>query len=757
MTFRQSSVSVRGLLPLLVCSAIAACGDDDPSPPSDAGSDAADAGADVGVDGGGEGDSGLDEDGCRVLTLGPRDFQFNLFGQLTGLRYPVVPNLDETAADFLLLELYDSTTEGVPALQVGTFDLAAPGNDNLGTCQHCLWVRVDETPEGVVPAVYYQTEGSITLDVVTDPLEPIFAGSTGRVVLRRATVNEEGHSVLAPEGDCVSLPPLYFDTSPTPNAPCLSAEHCGNALLEICDPDSGRCGEPQCGEFLSCPRDGQTCVSQYRDLFHGACYTSCDPSVSPSDCGGEQRCVQFGVDPSYGLCKTVGEGRLGERCEITDNGTSCAGTAVCSELSGTCTLSCDFYAATPGCGDGALCSLFGVCEPSASGRDTALGEPCGEADELATGCAPDGEAFRGICFAYPPAPPICQRACLGERGCDEGEFCALRFTSGLGVCLPIPVCGDGALGEVNESCDDGNTESGDGCSADCQNVEYEILCESPPGLPFGVEIEGDTSNARDGFQSSCQAGRARADLFTVTPPGPGRLTLQLASASNQTLALRAACADVATEILCAERAAGGEAEEIVHQVTSTTGLALTVVVSAFTVLEEGPFAVRADFVAELCGDGVVAGAEICDDGNTVSEDGCRGDCREVEYDFYCAQAQSLSTSSANAGDTTGAPNLFANECFEPGRPSGPDHIYHFVAPADGQLHLFLESPELMAVAVLDGCAPPSAVAELACNASFTLGTIDFDMTAGQAVTVLVDGFRPGDEGAYTLHATFTSN
>src|SRR5690606_31406831 len=43
------------------------------------------------------------------------------------------------------------------------------------------------------------------------------------------------------------------------------------------------------------------------------------------------------------------------------------------------------------------------------------------------------------------------------------------------------VCGDGLL-TADEACDDGNTEDGDGCSADCKSVEPGMIC-TPPGQP----------------------------------------------------------------------------------------------------------------------------------------------------------------------------------------------------------------------------------------------------------------------------------
>src|SRR5262245_25623354 len=39
-----------------------------------------------------------------------------------------------------------------------------------------------------------------------------------------------------------------------------------------------------------------------------------------------------------------------------------------------------------------------------------------------------------------------------------------------GLCIPIH-CGDNVVTATVEACDDGNNESGDGCSADCRSLE----------------------------------------------------------------------------------------------------------------------------------------------------------------------------------------------------------------------------------------------------------------------------------------------
>lgn len=701
-------------------------------------------------------DSGVDEDGCRILTVGTRDFQFNLFDQLLGVRFPVTPNLGGARADVLRVELYDSTTPELPPLTTGTFDLSAV--TDLATCQHCVWVEVDATEDGTVDTIYLATNGALTIDSITDPLGPVFAAHTERAVLRRAQVGENGHTTLVPGGDCISVTALSFNTTTTRGQACESALDCGNPLLEICDPSSNTCTEPECNFDTPCSGDGELCLIQYRHLFDGACYQTCNPSASTNGCPAAQACTQRGPDPSFGICKYVGTGALGAVCEVEDNTTSCAGEAVCSAFSERCVASCSFYADEPGCPGYSMCSLFGLCEAPWIGESVALGAACGADAYQAQGCAPDGEVFRGICFGFEGDPLTCQKACLGDQGCGSGEFCAQRYATGVGICLPLPVCGDGVRGEINEVCDDGNTMDGDGCSADCQTAETDVLCTNATSLALGAPTQGNTASGADGLMSSCQAGLARADLFGVAPPGRGRLRLHLTSQTSQTLSLRTNCADVASELACRGELGVATDGELVVQVTDATPAPLTAMVSAMTVIEEGPYTIVADFVPEQCGDGVIAGREACDDNNTNGNDGCSADCFSFEYDWLCAQAPVLSTSAATTGDLTAAPALFGSSCAtDEGLDLHPSRLHRFVAPAAGTLHLDLDDGTGLAVlAVRDGCGEPSATSELACRPAFLNGEIDVPLAAGQAITAVVTSYFLDDMlGTYTLQATFT--
>ena len=135
------------------------------------------------------------------------------------------------------------------------------------------------------------------------------------------------------------------------------------------------------------------------------------------------------------------------------------------------------------------------------------------------------------------------------------------------------LCGNGVV-ESGEVCDDGNTSGGDGCSADCTQVETGYKCppaggecskipETETGCGNGVVESGeqcDDGNTAGG--DGCSASCMKEAGFTCKKPG------------------------------------------------------------------ESCEAVKS------CGNGVLDAGEACDDGNTVSEDGCSADC-EKEEGFTC--------------------------------------------------------------------------------------------------------------------------
>jgi cysteine-rich repeat protein len=84
------------------------------------------------------------------------------------------------------------------------------------------------------------------------------------------------------------------------------------------------------------------------------------------------------------------------------------------------------------------------------------------------------------------ATPTARRACASDGMSYVATACASGQSCNAGVCAVR--CGDGIVGS-GETCDDGNTVSGDGCSAVC-GLESARSCREKlmvsPGSPSGV-------------------------------------------------------------------------------------------------------------------------------------------------------------------------------------------------------------------------------------------------------------------------------
>ena len=171
---------------------------------------------------------------------------------------------------------------------------------------------------------------------------------------------------------------------------------------------------------------------------------------------------------------------------------------------------------------------------------------------------------------------------FGET-CDDGNT-----TSGDGcsnVCLLENVCGNGSV-EAGEACDDGNTVTGDGCSNIC-SIETGWTCSGDPSvcspicgdsLIVGSETCDDgNAVSGDGCSSTCQTEVAIA-------------------CGNGVLEVGEQCDD--------------------GNLISNDGC------SATCTLEVG----GGGAATPLCGNGLREGSEQCDDGNNLNGDGCNSIC-----------------------------------------------------------------------------------------------------------------------------------
>ncbi|MBN2715737.1 MAG: DUF4215 domain-containing protein, partial [Deltaproteobacteria bacterium] len=181
-------------------------------------------------------------------------------------------------------------------------------------------------------------------------------------------------------------------------------------------------------------------------------------------------------------------------------------------------------------------------------------------------------------------------------------------------------CGNGVI-EKPEVCDDGNSASGDGCSALCDAVEYGYVC-SEAGQPCIYTIE-----CGDGHISG---NETCDDHNTVDSDGCSADCQQEAGwicPSNGENCEAAACGDsiVAGKEECDD---GNE--------TAEDGCSDT------CRLEDGWACDTPGTPCHetVCGDGVKEGNEFCDDGNTEIWDGCGANC-EKEPD--CSKGACVST------------------------------------------------------------------------------------------------------------------
>ena len=162
-------------------------------------------------------------------------------------------------------------------------------------------------------------------------------------------------------------------------------------------------------------------------------------------------------------------------------------------------------------------------------------------------------------------------ACAGVA---DGQACTLDGTSSAycvrGVCRPS-ICGDGVV-DPGERCDDGDTISGDGCSAHCDSDES---CGNGI-VDYAAGEQCDDGNVvdRDGCRSDC----------TIPRCGDGIVDTENGEA-------------------CDEGAANSNAPGATC---------------------------RTNCQPQRCGDGALDPGEACDDGNLIPGDGCSGDCVSLE-------------------------------------------------------------------------------------------------------------------------------
>ena len=268
------------------------------------------------------------------------------------------------------------------------------------------------------------------------------------------------------------------------------------------------------------------------------------------------------------------------------------------------------------------------------------------------GCSDDSDSKGGE--EKPPVGGEESRYCgngaldTGES-CDDGntqngDGCSSTCTIEAGwVCPnnkceqkepePVDVCGNGKV-ETGEACDDGNVEDGDGCSSTCA-VETGYVCDARgcrttcgDGIKAGAE-ECDDGNLyyEDGCSSDCRLESG----WKCPTPGQPCVSNLVEVCGNGIVTASEYCDDGNTE--------DGDG------------------CSSTCKIEEGWYCndARTECHTE-CGDGYIAGDEACDDTNNYDDDGCSSECK-LEADWVCDNSMGYSIcATASCGDSIVHPN-----------------------------------------------------------------------------------------------------
>jgi cysteine-rich repeat protein len=251
------------------------------------------------------------------------------------------------------------------------------------------------------------------------------------------------------------------------------------------------------------------------------------------------------------------------------------------------------------------------------------------------------------------------------------EFVVLRS---LG---PV-ICGDGDV-DGQETCDDANLVSGDGCDATCVE-ETGYACNNEPsvcnevcgdGLIVGGEACDQTGlppQSGDGCSFNCQLenGWSCTGMPSICGPvcGDGIIaggetcddgnTVSLDGCTSTCSAFESGWSCGGQPTQCSPICGDGQvvAGEVCDDSNTTAGDGCNASCAAVESGWNCPSGGGA--CTAICGDSVTVGGEPCDDGNTNAGDGCNATCGAVESGWSCPSSGGSCSAICGDGVTVGS-------------------------------------------------------------------------------------------------------
>ena len=385
---------------------------------------------------------------------------------------------------------------------------------------------------------------------------------------------------------------------------------CGDGILlsdgsesthqEACDDGNNEVGDG-CDETCQLEECGNGIVQ-----FNEACDDG--NMIDEDDCLNDCRVAQCGDGIVWTDMESCDDGTESVLCN-TDCSVSVCGDMVINRTAGeSCddgmeSASCDRDCSDVQCGDGIV--------------NQAANEACDDGNgDTGDGCNANCEVEEG--FYCTEEPSLCQSLCgddivASDEECDDGntetEICEYGETECI-VCNAdcvfeaglVTECGDGILNglEAEEACDDGNRVNEDGCSDTCE-IEDGWSCEDDDnGVSICFTFCGDGIAAGE---EECDDGNTETEICEY-----GVRACDVCDATCQLqVGITAYCGDGIVHDIAQELCDDGNNE-------IDDGCSDTCEIEDGWLCEQSP-----SLCTTLCGDGIVAGDEICDDNNTEVE------------------------------------------------------------------------------------------------------------------------------------------
>ena len=469
---------------------------------------------------------------------------------------------------------------------------------------------------------------------------------------------------------------------------------------------------------------------------------------------------------------------------------SCNGTCVstddvanCGACGNDCTALFGVVASAVHC-SGGTCSIAGACQPryadcvggAADGCETDISLPahCGACATTCTAAAPmcnaAGSSYACATGCSGATSTLCSGACVDVTAdpmhCNGCGMACPTTANGRATCT-ASVCG--------LVCDAGYHRCGDHCAANDSTLECGASCTSCATMGGAVSA----CNAGTCAITTCPAGTANCDgniangcetdIRTTSNCGACGMACSVANGTaacnSGTCAIQACNAGFGD---CANGYADGceTPTNTVARCGSCTmvcmppnnGSATCTAGTCGISCNSGYSPSGSTCVRGLCGNGVLDGAETCDDGNNMPNDGCSASCQlETATAADNCPATLLIVHRGTlwyTGTTVGATNN--STCSGSG--NGADRVYELVTADAGNVVVELV-PTLATydpvLRMLSGVCP--GMTEQFCVASAGVGQPEIirnaTTTAGARYTLIVDGTGSSTPGTYSLRIT----